>query len=111
MMLDNGTVSYNLTAYYELECATGYRGNLCGRCEPGYGRSGSGKCTQCASRALNTLWYIFCSLINIVFIVIVSWPTLAALLSIHRNQQLHSQPRVQPSWCTMPCVPGMFGLP
>lgn len=40
--------AYDLAAYRDLQCASGYYGNLCGRCRHGYGRRSSGACAKCA---------------------------------------------------------------
>jgi hypothetical protein len=37
------------------ECAPGYTGPLCGACDEGYGRAGSGGCTTCFSLTLNLI--------------------------------------------------------
>ncbi|GIL85472.1 hypothetical protein Vretifemale_13977 [Volvox reticuliferus] len=85
--LNQGTLSYNLTAYYALQCAEGYDGIMCGRCQPGYGRRESGKCTRCASRALNALWYILCTSVNIFLIAITVRAQLPGSLKSGRRQE------------------------
>ncbi|GIL60525.1 hypothetical protein Vafri_15071 [Volvox africanus] len=83
--LGYGTISYNLTSYYALQCAKGYAGIMCGRCLPGYGRRESGKCTKCARRELNVLWYILSSLVSIVLIAIAVRAQLPGSLTSHNR--------------------------
>ncbi len=62
----------NQSAYYDLQCGEGYGGVQCGRCLPGFGRRGDNVCVKCASRALNILYYILGSFVNLFFIFLVS---------------------------------------
>ncbi|KAG2432767.1 hypothetical protein HYH02_012899 [Chlamydomonas schloesseri] len=78
---------YDLGAYRDMQCAPGYYGNLCGRCRRGYGRRSSGACAKCASRALNTLYYIMSSAINIFFIWLTVHAQLPGSLTSRRRME------------------------
>ncbi|GLI60388.1 hypothetical protein VaNZ11_002398 [Volvox africanus] len=96
--LDDGTISYNLTSYYALQCAKGYAGIMCGRCQHGYGRRESGKCTKCARSALNVLWYILSSLVSIVLIALTVRAQLpGSLTSHHRLEAMSEEQRRNPT--------------
>ncbi|KAG2424642.1 hypothetical protein HXX76_014367 [Chlamydomonas incerta] len=82
-----GLAAYDLAAYRALQCARGYYGNLCGRCQQGYGRRSSGACAKCASRALNTLYYIMSSAINIFFIWLTVHAQLPGSLTSRRRME------------------------
>eukprot|EP00198_Chlamydomonas_reinhardtii_P010737 XP_001700074.1 predicted protein [Chlamydomonas reinhardtii] len=50
--------AFNATSgYSDIQCAPNYGGNLCGRCNKGYGRTDFGSCIKCQPAALNHFLY------------------------------------------------------
>lgn len=53
-------------------CASGYNGNLCGRCSPGYGSVGAFTCGPCRTAAFTVAVYVvaWCALVVLVVILV-----------------------------------------
>lgn len=60
----------NESNYMELQCATGYTGNLCAGCAKGYGLIWSGSCRKCPPVGLNTIFYILSYLLTLALLLI-----------------------------------------
>ena len=66
-------------------CATGYGGNLCQQCQPGYSSTGRNLCSQCPSLVSNITLTILISLLALVLVALIVW---TAVKSAMRPQSL-----------------------
>ncbi|KAG2453407.1 hypothetical protein HYH02_001630 [Chlamydomonas schloesseri] len=84
---NNYGADYNVSEFWALQCSYGYYGNLCGRCIAGWGQKTNGECGQCASRAVNIVYYILSNFVNIIIIALTVMSQLPESVTAQKRQK------------------------
>ena len=72
----SGYAVQDSSSFQVAQCAKGYWGHLCGRCEEGFGAGKPFRCSKCYNRGVLLLMYIVACMLLLAVMKLVCWLTL-----------------------------------